>query len=284
MNPSFDKMLLRFLDNAFIKDFLENQLGLTAIFNLTYAANDIELKELSYTKLNNREFEVPAFETIRTSGTQERLAPTPERFRIDREQRRHGRLAWVEVMLEVLLTAKVYAKGAPVDRIVTKDLIENLGGVNSLADLRSKLSSRYAPSVVDAFFTELNIGTVEEFKRRGNSVVEFFYKAPPPYSPNDPKNVRHYQVNVCVLLQPELSVAEALREAKLCRSIMENERDSASSFEGGEVVTPYAFVVSFPESRVGNEAIPGMKATEIKASLKALFAEEGMLAHFFPDR
>jgi hypothetical protein len=284
MNPSFDKMLLRFLDNAFIKDFLENQLGLTALFNLTYAAQDVELKELTYTKLKNREFAVPAFETIRTSGTQERLSPAPERFRIDREQRRHGRLAWVEVMLEVLLTGKVYAKGAPLDRIVTKDLIDNLGGVNSLAELRSKLNSRYAPSVVDALFRELNITTVEEFKQRGNRVVEFFYQAPPPYSPSDPKNIRQYQVNVCVLLQQELSVAEALQEAKLCRSIMENERDAADSFDGGELITPYAFIVSFPDSKIGNEAIPGMKATEIKASLRALFAEEGMLAHFFPDR
>ena len=284
MNPSFDKMLLRFLDNAFIKDFLENQLGLTALLGLTYAPRDIEFKELTYTKLNKREFQVPAFETIRTSGTEERLTSMPERVKIERQQRRHGRLAWIEVMLDVLLTAKVYPKGAPLEKVVSKELLTELGGVNSLADLRTKLTARYSPSVVDALFRELRITTVEEFKSRGNLVLDFFYKAPPPYNPNDPQSVRTYSVNLCVLLQPDLSVAEALQKAKLCRSIMENEQDYADSFDGGDLTTPYAFVVSFPDSRISNEAIPGMKATEIKASLKSLFAEEGMLAHFFPDR
>jgi hypothetical protein len=284
MNPSFDKMLLQFLDNAFVKDFLENQLGLTDLFNLTYAAKDVELKELAYTRLIRREFQLPAFETIRTSGTQERQTPSPERFRIDRAQPRGGRLAWIEVVLEVLLTAKVYDKGAPLDRIVTKNLIDDLGGVGSLDELRAKLSARYTPGVVDALFRELSITTVEEFRQRGNLVAQFFYKAPPPYNAADPQNVRNYALNVCVLLQADLAVADALQEAKLCRSILENERDFTNSFDGGDISTPYAFVVSFPNSRISNEAIPGMKATDIKAALKSLFAGEGMLAHFFPDK
>jgi hypothetical protein len=284
MNPSFDKMLLRFLDNAFVKDFLENQLGLPALFALTYAPGDVELKELSYTRLNRREIEVPVFETIRTSGTEERLTPAPERVKFDREQRRQGRLAWVEVMLEVLLTAKVHDKGAPIERIVSKELIEDLGGVNTLAELRTKLGMRYPASIVDAFFKELKITTIEDFKRRGNLALQFFHKAPPPYNPNDPRVVRNYVVNVCVLLQSELNVAGALQQAKLCRSILENERNFADAFDGGEITSPYAFVASFPESRISNEAIPGMKATEIKAALRSLFAGEGMLAHFFPDR
>lgn len=284
MNPSFDKMLLQFLDSAFVKDFLENQLGLTDLFNLTYAAKDVELKELAYTKLNRREFQVPAFETIRMSGTQERQTPSPERVRIDQARPRHGRLAWIEVMLEVLLTAKVYDKGAPLERVVTKNLIDDLGGVGSLDELRTKLSARYPPSIVEAFFRELSITTVEEFRQRGNLVAQFFYKTPPPYNPADPQNVRNYVLNVCVLLQADLTVAEALQQAKLCRSILENERDFAGSFEGGDISTPYAFVVSFPNSKISNEAIPGMKAADIKAALKSLFAGEGMLAHFFPDK
>jgi hypothetical protein len=284
MNPSFDKMLLQFLDAAFVKDFLENQLGLTDIFNLTYAASDVELKELAYTKLIRREFQVPAFETIRTSGTQERQSPTPERVRVDQEQRRFGRLAWIEVMLEVLLTAKVYDKGAPLEKVLTKNLIDDLGGINTPAELRTKLSARYPPSIVDAFFSELSITTVEEFKQRGNTALQFFYKTPPAYNPADPRNVRTYALNVCVLLQADLAVADALQRAKLCRSILENERNFADSYDGGEISAPYAFVVSFPNSRISNEAIPGMKATDIKAGLKSLFAGEGMLAHFFPDR
>ena len=39
-----------------------------------------------------------------------------------------------------------------------------------------------------------------------------------------------------------------------------------------------------PNSKIINEAIPGMKAADIKAALKSLFAGEGMLAHFFPDK
>lgn len=284
MNPSLDKMLLRFLDNAFIKDFLETQLGLTPLFNLTYAAGDLEIKELAYTRLKARQFQMPVFETVRTNGVEERLSAPPERVKVNREQRRNGRLAWVEVMLEVVLTARVYPKGAPLERITTRNLIADLGGVSSIADLRGKLSARYPPSVVAAFFSELEITSIEDFRRRGNLLVEFFHKAPPPYDPADPKNTRIYTLNVCVLLQPDLGVAEALQRAKLCRNILENEQDYADSFEGGEIVTPYAFVVSFANSQISNNAIPGMKDTEIKASLKALFASENMLAHFFPDK
>jgi hypothetical protein len=284
MSTLTDKFLLRFLDNVFIKDFLENQLGLASLFNQTYAVNDIEIKELAFTQLRNRQFQVPVFETIRTSGTEERIAPTHERVKVDHAQPRYGRLVWVDVLMEVALTAKVYDKGAAVDRITTRNLIDVLGGVSSMTDLITKLATLYPQSIVNAFFTELNIKSIEDFKRRGNVMMDFFYKAPPPYDPNNPQNVRSYTINVCVQLQPDVGVADALQKAKLSRSILENERDFVGNIDGGEIVTPYAFVISIPDSQVKNESLPGMKIADIKAGLKALFAEEKILAHFFVDK
>jgi hypothetical protein len=86
-----------------------------------------------------------------------------------------------------------------------------------------------------------------------------------------------------VKFQPELNVAEALQTAKLCRSILENERDFAKSFEGVEVKMPYVFVTIFPESVAVDNAIPGLNANQIKQGVQDLFTAEGMLARFLTE-
>lgn len=278
MSAFADQMLLKFLDDTFVVDLLKNQLSLPALFYLTYEVTDIELKDFALPPelpVLRRQFQMPVFETIRTSGTEERIVPTPERVQVNHEQPRYGRLSWVDVFLEILLATKVHDKGAPIEKITVKNLIEKLGGVASLDELKAKLKELYPVSVVEAFFKKLRISSVEEFKRRGNLFLEFVYKEPPPYDPNDPQNARSFRVNVCVQFQPELKILEALQNAKLCRSILENERDFTEAFEGGEIKTPYAFVVIFPES-----AVPNQNKAQIKTDIKALFAAEQMLAHF----
>jgi len=280
MSTFANQMLLRFLQDAFVEDLLKNQLGLATLFNLTYEVKDIDLKEISLAGIKQRQFQMPAFETIRTTGMEERIVPTPERVQVNHEQSRLGRLAWVEVFLEILLSTKVHDKSAPIEKITVTHLIEKLGGVASLNELRTKLKTLYPDSVVEAFFKELRISSVEEFKRRGNLFLEFIYKTPPPFDPNDPQNARAFHVNVCVQFQPELKITEALQNAKLCRSILENEKDFAETFEGGEIKTPFVFVVIFPDSVVTNDSIPGLTAEQARTGIKALFATEKMLAHF----
>ena len=280
MSTFADQMLIKFLQDTFVDDLLKNQLGLTALFNLTYEVADIELKEIALATVLRRQFQMPAFETIRTIGMEERIMPMPERVQVNHAQPRYGRLAWVDVFLEILLATNVHDKGAPLEKITTKNLIEKLGGVASLNELRTKLKTLYPDSVVEAFFKELRISSVDEFKRRGNLFLEFVYKTPPPFDPNDPQNARTFRVNFCVQFQPELKILEALQNAKLCRSILENEKDFAEAFEGGEIKTPYVFVAIFPEGVVVDNAIPGLTAAQIKASMKTLFAAEKMLALF----
>lgn len=273
-------MLLRFLENNFVTDLLNNELGLLVLFNLTYNADDIDLEEITLSGIQSRQFQVPVFETIRTVGTEERIMPAPERVNINHAQQRLGRLEWVEVFLEILLSTKVHDKGSPIERITTKHLIEELGGVSSLAELRNKLEALYSKDIVDAFFKKMRITSVSEFKRRGNLFLEFVYKTPPPYDPNDPQNIRTFYVNVCIKIQSELKIAEALQTAKLCRSILENERNYAEKFEGGEVETPYIFVVIFQDSTVVDNSISGLNANDAKTSIKNLLLAERMLALF----
>jgi len=280
MSSFADQMSIRFLQDNFVEDLLKNQLGLSTLFNLTYEFDDIELKEIDLTGIQRRQFQVPAFETIRTIGTEERILPTPERVKVNHEQSRYGRLSWVEVFLEVLLSTKVHSKGAPIEKITTKNLLTKIGGASSIADLKNKLKALYPDSVVDAFFKKFRISTLEEFKRRGNLFMEFIYKTPPPYNPNDPQNTRSFNVNVCVKFLAEFKIAETLQEAKLCRSILENEKNFAETFDGGEVKMPYVFLGIFPDGIIKDNAIPGMNAAQIKTSIKARFSAENMIAHF----
>src|SRR5262245_12179375 len=280
MSVFADQLLLQFLQENFVTNLLTDQLGLASLFNLTYEAEEIDLKQIALTGVQRKEFELPAFETIRTSGINERIMPAAERVKVDRAQPRYGRLAWVDVFLDVLLATKVESKAAPIERITEQSLLDKLGGVTSMADLKNKLAALYPPSVVDAFFKKLRITSVEDFKRRPTLFLEFIYQTPPPFDPNDPQNARNFRLNVCVQFQPELKIGEALQAAKLCRSILENERDFAQIFDGGEIDRPYAFVVIFADSVITDNAIPNLTAAQIKANIKSLFQAERMLVHF----
>jgi hypothetical protein len=277
-----DQLLIRFLENNFVDDLLTNQLGLAALFKLTYTAEQIELREMTLAGVQQRQFQAPVFETIRVTGTRERIMPEAERVQLTRAQPRAGRLAWIEVWLEVLVATKVETKAAPIESITTQDLITKLGGVASLDQLRSKLQTLYPPSVVEAFFKQTRVRTLEEFKRRSHLFVEFVYKTPPPFDPSDPANARTFSLNVCFKFQAELKLTETLQAIKLCRSILENERDFAETFEGGEITNPYAFVVIFPVGVVTDTTLPGLTAAQARARIESLFEAEKILVHFLP--
>jgi hypothetical protein len=275
-----DQLLLQFLDNNFVRDLLTSKLGLAALFNTTYEVETVDLRQLDLAAVQRKEFVVPAFETIRTSGTDERIIPTTERVKVDRTQPRHGRLAWIDVFLSVLLATKVQSKKMPIESITAQSLLDKVGGASSIAELKTKLGALYPPSVVDAFFKKVRITSINDFKSRPTLFLEFAYKAPPPFDPADPRNARDFHLNVCVQFQPELKINEALQTAKLSRSILENEYDSMSNFDGGEIKTPYAFVVIFADAAVVDGALPNLTAAQIKAGIKDLFQGEHMLAHF----
>jgi hypothetical protein len=276
-----DQMLFRFLQEEFVTDLLVNKLGLLTLFNIIYEAESLDVKEIAIGSVEGKRYQMPVIETIYATGTDERLSAMPERVKVDRAYLRRGRLAWVEVLLEILLKMKVHTTGMPIDRITVKNLLDELGAVNTMDQLKTALAARYSPDVVDAFFKTTRITTIEEFKRRGNFFIEFVYKTPPPFDPDDAKNSRTFRANVCVQFQPELKIAEAIQTAKICRSIMENERMSAEVLKDVEVKTPFAFVVIFPDAIVGEDFIPGLSAAQAKANIKSLFAAENMLAHFF---
>lgn len=280
MSTFADQMLIRFLEDSFVKDLVTNQLGLSTLLNLIYKLEDIELEQIELAGVQRREFEFPAFETIRTSGIDERIMPTAERVKVDRSQPRYGRLVWVDVLLDVLVSTKVASKRMPIEKITAQDLLEKLGGVTSMVDLRNKLAALYPPSVVDAFFNQLRISSLDDFKSRPTLFLEFIYQAPLPFDPNDPKNARNYKLNVYVQFQAELKIGEALQTAKLCRSILENEKDFMQAFDDGEINTPYAFVVIFADSAVVDGALPNLTAAQIKTGIRSLFQTERMVAHF----
>ncbi len=278
MSAFGDQMSIRFLEESFITELLDD-LGLLTLFNIIYNAEKIEVREVALGSVLNKRFQVPAFETIRTTGIDERLSSPTDRIKVDRAQARHGRLEWTEIFLELLLNVKVQSLASPIESITTKRLLDELGNVNSIPQLRTALSARYSPDVVNAYFKKTRITTIEDFKRRGNLFLEFVYKQPAPFDPNDPANSRTFRANVCVQFQPEAKINEALQSAKLCRSILEGENFAGMS-EEVEVKTPFAFVVVFPEASVGDDFFPGRPAAQTRTNIKSIFAAENMLAHF----
>jgi hypothetical protein len=275
-----DSQLLQFTQDAFVTSWLSDQLGLLPLFNLTYAPVDFQIQQLTLAAVRRKEFQLPVFETLRTRGVDEQIVPTTQRTQIERARLRAGRLTWVDVYLDVLLAAGVASLASPIDHITSGSLLDKLGPVASLDDLRAKLGALYAPSVVDAYFRQLGITTLDDFLSRPQLFLQFVYQAPPPYDPNDPASAREYPLNVCVVVREDVAVREAVQAAKLCRHVLVSEGGFVGSADGADVITPYAFVVVFPDGLVADPTPLGLSAAQFKSEVQALFAAEHMLAMF----
>ena len=283
MSSFTDKILMLFQDNSFIENLVTNELGLINLYNLTYLPTDIEVKELSFGRIKQKLFQSPVFETIRSKGVEEKIGPTQDRVIIHNEQKRYGRLEWIDIYLKIVLTTKVHKTGLGLASITSRDLFGQIGTVNSLEELRTQLEALYTTSIVDEFFNKMKIGSLEDFKRNGELFLEFTSKQPEPYDPDDPKNVRRYLLNLCFKIKSDLDITNALQKAKLCRSILENQNEYLENFDEGEIDTPYVFVQIFPDALVTDSTIPGLTAAEFKSSTQILFSNEKMIAYFYSD-
>src|SRR6516165_6015719 len=151
MSAFVDSTLLRFAQDAFVTNLL-NGIGLPAIFNATFDATDIALQSVTLGPVSTRSYKVPTFETVRSNGTDERILPDTQRVRKERVMPRSGRLEWVDVAFDAVLNTKVQTLVAPLQSVTSQTLEQKLGGISSIAELRTKLLALYAPSIVDALF------------------------------------------------------------------------------------------------------------------------------------
>src|SRR5262249_22643682 len=146
-----------------------------------------------------RSYKLPAFETVRSTGTDERIAPDSQRVRKERQFPRFGRLEWVDVAFDAVLNTKVQTLVAPLETVTSQTLEKKLGGITSVADLRTKLLALYnAPSIVDDIFVRLRISTLEDFEQQRHLFIELVGASPPAFDPNDPNAVRDFSVSLRV--------------------------------------------------------------------------------------
>src|SRR5579875_200510 len=124
MSSFADQMSLSFLQDSFASDFLTNKVGLPSIFNAAYELTDLQLQDLSLGSVDAKAFQVPTFESIRITGTHERITPTSERTQLERSMKRYGRLVWADVQLDISLATKVQSMAMAIDSIRSADLIE----------------------------------------------------------------------------------------------------------------------------------------------------------------
>jgi len=278
MSTFVDATLLRFAQDAFVSNLL-NGLGLTALFNATFDATDIALQSVALGPVSTRSYKVPAFESIRSSGTDERIVPDSQRVRKERVIARFGRLDWIDVAFDAVLNTKVQTLVAPLQSVTSQTLEQKLGAIASIADLRAKLLALYAPSIIDALFAELKISTIDDFERQRHLFIELIGAAPPAFDPNDPAAARDFTVYLRVKIADGFDVAGALQSAKLCRSILEHE-SMPDTLDGVERTIPYALVTVFADAAVTDASLPGLTAAQAKTAVAAVFAGERMFAQF----
>lgn len=278
MSAFVDATLLRFAQDAFVNSLL-NTIDLTALFNATFDATDIALQSVTLGSISPRSYKVPTFESIRSSGIDERIVPDTQRVRKEHVLPRFGRLDWVDVAFDAVLNTKVQTLVAPLQSGTSQTLEQKLGGIGSIAELRAKLLALYAPSIVDALFAKLEISSLDDFERRRHLFFELIGAAPPAFDPNDPAVVRDFTVQMRVKIADGFDVAGALQSAKLCRSILEHE-SVPDNLAGVERTTPYAFITVFADSAVTDTSLPGLTAAQAKTAVASVFAGERMFAQF----
>jgi len=279
MTAFVDATLLRFEQDAFVTDMLTNGVGLTALFNAAFQAMDVQPQSFTIAQLSARAYKVPIYDSVRSNGTDERIVPDSQRVQISRVWSRLGRLDWIDVAFDAVLNTQVQTLVGPLQSISVQTLEEKLGGITSVDDLRAKLLTLYAPSVVDAIFAKLNITTLADFEMRRHLFIELVGAPPPAFDPNDPSTQRNFTVSLRVKIADGFDVAGALQTAKFCRSMLDN--DSAQSQpDGVELITPYIFITLFANSAVTDTSLPGMTAVQAKAAVQTLFSGERMFAQF----
>jgi hypothetical protein len=279
MSAFIDATLLRFTQDNFVIDLLSNGVGLAAIFNATFEATDVQLQSITLGQVSPRSYKVPAFESVRSTGTDERIVPDTQRVRKERVLPRFGRLDWIDVAFDAVFSTKVQTLVAPLQSVTVETLEQKLGGMVSIADLRTKLLTLYAPSVVDAIFAKLRISTLDDFERQRHLFIELVGAPPPAFDPNDPAAQRDYTVSIRVKIVDGFDVASALQSAKLCRSILEHEAIPDSP-DGVNRIIPYAFITLFANAAVTDNSLPGQTAAQAKTAVQTLFNAEQMFAQF----
>jgi hypothetical protein len=279
MSAFVDATLLRFTQDPFIADMLTNGIGLSALFNAAFQANDIQPQSFTLGQLSARAYKVPIFDSVRSKGTDERIVPDTQRVQVSRVWSRLGRLDWIDVTFDAILNSKVQTLLGPLQNITVQTLEQKLGGVASVDDLRAKLLTLYAPSVVDAIFAKLTITTLADFETRRHLFIELVGAAPPVFDPNDPSTQRNFTVSLRVKIADGFDVAGALQAAKSSRSILDSDAWQSPP-NGVEVVTPYIFITLFDNSAVTDTSLPGMTAAQAKTAVQTLFSGERMFAQF----
>lgn len=276
-----DRLTLSLLDDAFVSNLLANQIGLARLFRLGWELEAGTVHELAIARLGDRQFQLPVFQSVRTRGTEERLAPNPERIRVDYEQPRHGRLEFVDALVPIDLDAVVEDRATPVRQITAQDLLTELGNPATLPDLRAALTARYGADVTGRLLDALHVVSIEELRGRGLTLTIESEPAP-PFDLLDPANRRRFPLTLCLSVVPQLEPAAALREAKVRRVLISEQQPAADEVAGAELLQPYVFLVLFPDSAAVDNAIPGLTAAEIRTQVRDLFAREEMVAHFLP--
>jgi hypothetical protein len=279
MSAFVDSTLLSFSRDAFVSDVLTNGLGLQTIFAASFSAIDIEPQGVQLDSVGARSFKVPAYETVRSNGTEERILPDAQRVRTERVLPRFGRLDWVDVAFDAVLAVQVQQLNGNLQSVASRSLVDKLGGIASIADLQTKLAAIYPQVMVDDIFKTLRITTLADFMRKQHLFVDIAASAPPPFDPQDPAATRPFTVPMRVKIADGFDVAAALQSAKLCSSILQSTA-IPDDIDGVDKKSAYAFVTVFDSTAVDAAPIPGFTTDQAKDAVRALFASELMFAHF----
>lgn len=272
-----DFILARLTDAAFTEGMLTGSVGALNVLRMAQADREaFDFTSVDSLTVHQMMFAVPVFETVLV---EEATTHPGGDGRIEARSRRYrdGRLAWLDALCSLRITAQAEAQTGPVTGIATQSVFERLGDQADMAALQVAFGTIVPPDDAVDVLERLGIRTIEDYRSGRHRIVDV--NADPAPSETTTEVV---DADLCVQVFDGAAWRDHLRTATLARAILTREFALQPGAAGRRAGVGAAYLAILSGEAVTADPIPGHTPAESEAALATLFRSAGHLVHFDP--
>ena len=272
-----DFILSSMVDAAFTENVLTGSVGALNVLQMAQASRD----DFNFTSVDNvtarqTRFAVPVFETI-TSEDSTSYPANGERSESRSRRHRDGRVAWLDAVCWLRITAQAEAQTGPVTGIATESLLDRLGDQADIAALEAAIGTIVPPAEAAQTLQRLGIRSIEDYRSGRHRILDVIAEPAPTET-----SAEVVDVDLCVEVFDGATWRDHLRAAAFTKAVLDREFTLQPGAAGRRAGVGAAYLAILSAEAVTAEPIPGSTPGESQAALAALFRSAGHLVHFDP--
>ncbi|MEW1913751.1 hypothetical protein AB0442_35890 [Kitasatospora sp. NPDC085895] len=270
MNGFSDQLMIRYLDPAGVKSLLvpaddPEKNRLKSLLASVYEPNTLEVRVLDTVRVVSTQFQVPLDAPVTVRGSWEKLLPDIAQARAVVEIPGLGPPLWIDVALDIVVTARVALTDGALDSLASEDLT----GLS-----QEEFVARFAFLDLADLMRRAEVADYQELQAEFPRLYRLHFATPPPYDPAAPG--RTYRLRVSVLIFPGLDdLVGALRRLVQSRQALDDSRPRPDGYDGGALLAAGAWLAVFPAS-----ALPDPDPADMRQRVSDLLAADGFVTAF----